>query len=182
MNRKKLLYLVQTAMLLALLVAVQALTQPFGQMVTGSCVNGILALGTLLIGVGSGAVVGLISPVMAFLLGIAPNVVTVPVIMAGNLVYVLLLGLIARRQGRYGWRLYTGLICSSIAKFGVLSFLVSQVVCGIAAESLLEQGLLKPPMLAKLTATFSWPQLFTALIGGGVAVAITPLLRKALKK
>lgn len=180
MDRKKLLFLVQTAMLLALLVAVQALTQSLGQMVTGSCVNGILALGTLLIGTASGAAVGLISPVMAFLLGIAPNVVTVPVIMAGNLVYVLLLGFIARRQGV--WHLYAGLLCASAAKFGVLWLLVNQVVCGIAAESLISQGVLKPPMLAKLTAMFSWPQLFTALIGGGIAVAIAPVLRKALKK
>jgi hypothetical protein len=29
---------------------------------------------------------------------------------------------------------------------------------------------------------FTWPQLITALIGGGIALAITPVLRKALHK
>jgi len=37
-------------------------------------------------------------------------------------------------------------------------------------------------MLTALPATFSWPQLFTALIGGGIALLITPILRKALRK
>jgi hypothetical protein len=29
---------------------------------------------------------------------------------------------------------------------------------------------------------FAWPQLVTALIGGGIALLITPVLRKALRK
>jgi hypothetical protein len=41
---------------------------------------------------------------------------------------------------------------------------------------------MKAPMLKALPATFSWPQLFTALIGGAVALAITPVLKKALHK
>ena len=41
---------------------------------------------------------------------------------------------------------------------------------------------MKAPMLKALPATFSWPQLITALIGGAVALVITPVLRKALHK
>jgi hypothetical protein len=37
-------------------------------------------------------------------------------------------------------------------------------------------------MLKALPATFSWPQLITALIGGAVALAMVPALRKALRK
>jgi hypothetical protein len=37
-------------------------------------------------------------------------------------------------------------------------------------------------MLKMLPTMFAWPQLFTALIGGTVALAITPLLRRALHK
>jgi len=47
---------------------------------------------------------------------------------------------------------------------------------------LLAAGVLKAPMLNALPATFSWPQLITALIGGAVAMLITPLIRKALQK
>ena len=57
-----------------------------------------------------------------------------------------------------------------------------KVICGVMSESLLAAGTLKEPMLKALPATFSWPQLITALIGGGIALVIVPVLRKALHK
>ena len=58
---------------------------------------------------------------------------------------------------------------------------------GIAYGALLGKKLgdivvLAPPMLKMLPTMFAWPQLFTALIGGAVALLITPVLRKALHK
>ena len=35
---------------------------------------------------------------------------------------------------------------------------------------------------ATLSASFSWPQLVTAAIGGAIAVTIAPVIRKALKR
>ena len=74
-----------------------------------------------------------------------------------------------------------------VAAFAVLYLLVVQVICGLASGALLgqklgENVLLAPPMLQKLPAMFTWPQLFTALIGGAVALLIVPVLRKALHK
>ena len=43
-------------------------------------------------------------------------------------------------------------------------------------------AVLKEPMLKALPATFSWPQLITALIGGGIALLIVPVIRKALHR
>ena len=37
-------------------------------------------------------------------------------------------------------------------------------------------------MLKLLSSMFSWPQLFTALIGGGIALLLLPLLRKGIRK
>lgn len=37
-------------------------------------------------------------------------------------------------------------------------------------------------MLKMLPTMFAWPQLITALIGGAVALAMVPVLRKALKR
>ena len=82
--RKNIRWITETAVMLALLMALQALTKPMGQLVTGSCVNAVLAITVLLVGMGSGIAVALCSPVCAFLLGIAPNFVTVLPIMAGN--------------------------------------------------------------------------------------------------
>ena len=41
---KKIRWITETAIMLALLVTLQALTKPLGQLVTGSCVNAILAV------------------------------------------------------------------------------------------------------------------------------------------
>ena len=81
---KKIRWITETALMLALLICLQALTKPMGQLVTGSCVNAILAVAALLGGVSCGVVVALCSPVLAFLLGIAPQILTVPAIMAGK--------------------------------------------------------------------------------------------------
>ena len=185
--RKKILWLTETAVLLALLVTLQAVTKPMGQLVTGSCVNAVLAIAVLLCGMSSGITVALISPVCAFLLGIAPNFVTVLPIMIGNLCYVVLLRLIAGSSHKPLWRQPVALVTAAGVKFGVLYLLVVQVICGVASGSLLGKKLgdvvvLAPPMLKMLPAMFTWPQLFTALIGGTVALAIVPVLRKALRK
>ena len=42
--------------------------------------------------------------------------------------------------------------------------------------------MLKEPMLKALPKMFALPQLITALIGGGIALLIVPVLRKALHK
>ncbi|MBO5954082.1 MAG: hypothetical protein J6Q53_08230 [Oscillospiraceae bacterium] len=179
---KKLRWITETAVLLAVLVTLQALTKGFGQFVTGSCVNAVLAVAVLVGGFGSGVTVALISPVLAFLLGIAPQVLTVPAIMAGNTVYVVLLHLLADRQGKNLLRQLAAWITAAVAKFAALYAIVVWLICGLLAQPLLREGILKPPMLKVLPATFSWPQLVTALIGGGVALLIVPVLRKALRK
>lgn len=176
----------QTAVMLALLVALQAVTKPFGQLVTGSCVNAVLAMTALLVGMHGGIAVALLSPVFAFLFGIAPNFVTVLPIMAGNVCYVMLLRLLAGEKNIF-WRKPVALVVAAGAKFAVLYLLVVKVICGPAADLLLGKKVgdivvLAPPMLKMLPTMFAWPQLFTALIGGTVALLIAPVLRKALKK
>ncbi len=181
-SHKQILWITETAILLALLMVLQAVTKSAGQLVTGSCVNAVLALAALLSGVWSGVVIALISPVLAFLLGIAPQLVTVPAIMAGNTVFVVLIALIAGKDSRMIWRQVLAWAAAAAAKFAVLYALVVGIICGLASEALLESGLLKAPMLKMLPTMFAWPQLFTALIGGGVALLLVPVLRKALKK
>lgn len=167
--------------MLALLVALQALTKPLGQLVTGSCVNAVLAVTVLLAGLSSGITVAVISPVLAYLLGIAPQIVTVPAIMVGNTVFVVLLHFIAGKSSGWGQRIAAWLV-AAVAKFATLYLLVVKIICGLAAAPLLANGTLKEPMLKALPTMFAWPQLFTALIGGGVALLIVPVLRKALHK
>lgn len=181
-HQNQLRWITETAVLLALLVTLQAITKPLGQLVTGSFVNAVLAVTVLVAGLPSGIVVALISPVLAYLLGIAPQILTVPAIMAGNCVFVLLLHLLADRQGKDLLRQALAWIAAAAAKFVTLYAIVVWLICGVLSERLIAAGTLKAPMLKVLPATFSWPQLITALIGGAVALAIFPVLRKALKK
>lgn len=184
---KKVLWITETAVMLALLMTLQAFTKPLGQLVTGSCVNCVLAITVLLVGMSGGITVAVISPVCAFLLGIAPQFVTVLPIMIGNVCFVVLLRLIAGKSWKPVWRQPVALAVAAGVKFGVLYLLVVQVVCGLAKGALLGKKLgsvvvLAPKMLQVLPAMFTWPQLFTALIGGAVALLIVPVLRKALHK
>ena len=179
---KKIRWITETALMLALLVALQALTKPLGQLVTGSCVNAILAVAALVGGPASGITVALISPVLAFLLGIAPQILTVPAIMAGNTVFVVLINLLAGKDSKRILRQIIAWIVAAAAKFATLYAIVVWLICGVLAESLLASGTMKQPMLTTLPATFSWPQLITALIGGAAALLIVPVLRKALRK
>ena len=179
---KKIRWITETAVMLALLVCLQALTKPMGQLVTGSCVNAILAVSALVGGLSSGLVVALCSPILAFLLGIAPQILTVPAIMVGNSVFVILLALLADKSGKKTVKQILAWIVAAVAKFAALYAIVVLLICGVLSENLLAAGVLKAPMLNALPATFSWPQLFTALIGGAIALAITPVLKKALHK
>jgi len=179
---KRIRWITETAIMLALLVTLQALTKPMGQLVTGSCVNAVLAISALVGGLSGGITVAVISPVLAFLLGIAPQILTVPAIMAGNAVYVVLLYVLADPAGKKAARQAIAWLVAAAAKFAALYFIVVKIICGVLAENLLASGTLKQPMLTALPATFSWPQLITALIGGAVALVIFPVLRKALHK
>ena len=179
---KKVLWITETAIMLALLVTLQALTKPAGQLVTGSCVNTILAIASLAGGLGCGLTVALISPVLAFLLGIAPQILTVPAIMVGNAVFVTLLYFLADRTGKNIVKQVIAWVVAALAKFAALYLIVVQLICGVLSSSLLASGALKEPMLKALPATFSYPQLITALIGGAIALVIAPVILKSLHK
>ncbi len=169
---KKTLWITETAVLTALLVVLQSVTAPAGQLVTGSAVNAVLAIAAIFGGMACGLTVAIISPFCAFLLGIGPQIIAiVPAIALGNCVYVVLLSLLTKDSVvRYviAW------LAASAAKALTLYLVVVQLLCRVLP--------LKPPQIEKFTAMFSVPQLITALIGGAVAMLIAPLLKKALRK
>lgn len=166
------LWIAETAVMLALLITLQSLTKGFGQFVTGSCVNAVLAITTLIVGLPGGFVVATLSPILAYLLGIAPQVILIPAIILGNLVYVNLLHFLADPAGKKILRQVLAWLAAAACKFGVLYLTISKCL----------SPLLEAPKAAKILAMFSWPQLVTALIGGAIALLIFPVLKKALKK
>lgn len=171
----KVLRITETAVMTALLIALQAATRSAGQYVTGSCVNAVLALTTLLAGLWSGVVVAALSPFFAFLLGIGPQLLPiVPAIAVGNVVFVALLWALTRRRGAPPERQIPAWLAPALGKFLALYLIVVQLLCRVLP--------LKQPQIDTFSAMFSYPQLITALVGGGAALLLAPLLRKALKR
>lgn len=169
---KKTLFITRTAAMLALLIVLQAATKNLGQFVTGSCVNAVLAAATLLGGFASGLIVAVVSPFLAFLLGIGPKLIeVVPAIAIGNLALVLILWAI---KGDGALNRVIKWIAASVGKFLVLYLLVIQLLCRVMT--------LPEKMTATFSTMFSWPQLVTALIGSGIILLILPILQKAIRK
>lgn len=189
---KKVRWITETAVMLALLICFQWLGSmipvPLAkQLVTGSVVNCVLAVTVLYVGLSSGITLALISPVFAFVLGIAPNFITVAPIMLGNMCFVVLLRWMMTFAAQRKWLAPVAVGCAAFFKFGVLYVLVVKVICGIASGALLGKKLgsvvvLAPPMLKMLPTMFAWPQLVTAVIGGSIALLLLPVLRKAIRK
>lgn len=170
MKNKNVRLIVRTAVMLALLVVLQAATKAAGQFVTGSCVNAVLAVSAWMCGVWGALAVAVLSPFAAFLLGVGPQLIAVvPVIAVGNAVYVLILSRARAPKGR--------LIASPIAaaaKFLTLYLLVVKLLCSVLP--------LSQKQIIMFSTMFSWPQLVTALIGAAVALLIVPVLKKALRE
>lgn len=164
----------RTAVLIALLVAVQYVTKSAGQLVTGSCVNLILAVAALVGGVWCGVAVAMISPFCAFLLGIGtPILRLVPAIALGNLAFVLVLALL---DGKLNFKYAPGL---SVAIAALCKFML---LWGLVVRLLLPSMGLPAEKVAVLSASFSYPQLITALIGGTLSLLVVPSLRRALNR
>lgn len=178
-QHSKILWITRTAVLIAMLVAVQwatASTQAFaGQYITGSLVNCVLAMAAMFAGLWSGVAVALLSPFCAFLLGIGPALIQiVPCIALGNCVYVVILWALTKNWKL--WKAALGVAVAATAKFLTLYVAVVKVLIPVMGDAL------KTPQVQKFTAMFSVPQLITALIGGAMALLIAPLVRKAIQK
>ena len=180
MNRGRILWIAQTAIFIALLVTAQYFSQQLGQFVTGSAVNFILIVACILVGVTAGVTVGVVSPVLAFMITgrpVFPQLI--PFVMVGNAVLVIAVHYIFAKSYAKAWefsrvRAVMAVVVGSAAKFLVLWVGVVQVALAFIPNIL-------PQQVVNLSHMFSWPQLVTALIGSSLAMVVTPRLARALK-
>ena len=177
-HHSKVLWITRTGVLIALLIALQWATGFLGnQLITGSCVNTVLAVTAMFAGLWSGVVVAIVSPFFAFLLNVGPKLIQViPFIALGNLVYVLCLSLLLGKGNQSILIQTVGLAAASAGKLAALYFGVVRLLIPLMGESI------PAKQAAALSAMFSWPQLVTALIGGAIALLIVPALKKAIKR
>ena len=151
-------------------------TKSLGQLVTGSCVNLVLAIAALIGGVWSGVTVAVISPFCAYLLGIGPAFLPlVPCVSLGNAVYAVLFALLVGGflQKKKLPAAYGSMVLAAAAKFAALYLVLVRLVA---------PAVIPAAKLSTVTAAFTWPQLLTAVIGGVLACLIAPVLCRALEK
>jgi len=152
--------LVRTSMFLAVALVFQIGFRQFAQPLVGPLVNMTLILATLVVGPISAIIIGIITPLVAFVLGIVGVPFLVPLIGIGNALFVGCFYL-AKKNIKVTWSSWPSIVLASVVKFGFLY---------VAARALLPLVLPKVP--APLLATFSLPQLYTALLGGALAIII----------
>ena len=155
--------------MIAVLVALQFATKAMGQFVTGSCVNMVLVVATLCCGFAT----ALVSPFLAYLLGIGPALIQlVPAIALGNISLVAIYALIYKKVADKVWlRDVLAVVLAAAVKLAVLFLLIVKILIPLLA--------LPDKQAAMMSAMFSWPQLVTALIGGVLGTAVSYPVKKA---
>ncbi len=180
-GNKTVRFITYTAMGIALVVAAQwlgnmlpagaVIAGPFAvkQLVTGSLVNCILFVYADRVGLGSAVIVGILSAVLASVIGVGPQVLPlVPLIAAGNALLAVVYCLAKNRLKLPG---LVRVILAAAVKCGFLWLTVPALLSALTSV---------PEKQAKaLSVMFSWPQGITALIGGLLALVIIPRLKKA---
>ena len=167
--------LTRGAMMLALILAWQYVTLPLNlTLVTGTVVNMLLVYCVISCGAPLGVAAAVLSPIGARLLGIGSVWALVPYIAVGNIALVLIWhfitrGKIAERKGLM--RMTAATVSAAVAKFIIL-------YCGVVLVAVPQ--FLRPDEATAnaLSATFSLPQLVTALIGGVLAAVLLHLTRE----
>lgn len=152
-------FITRTAILLALTVIFQSFRAP--QLVTGTLVNGMLLISAGYVGMWSGVIIGLLTPVLAFLFGIMKFPPMIPFIMVGNALYVLVFSGMKNKP--------VGMVLGSLVKFLWLSGSVYYVLPLFGVKA--------PVALVEM---FTFPQLATAVMGGILALLVLSLLKKSL--
>ncbi len=162
---------------IALIIAVQLITKSLGQqLITGSLVNLVLAVSTLLFGWKVGAAAAVVSPFIAYFLGINAQIAVVPAIAAGNLTYVIVIALAAKLlKGVKLPELFRNLIAvaaAAVCKFGIQYLLIVKWIA---------PAFLPAKAQALMAVNFGVIQLFTACIGGVLACLIVPMVGKGIR-
>ncbi len=177
-------FVARTALGIALVVVAQLLGKmipsiavifgPFSvsQLITGTLVNCVLIVFAVKAGPISAVLIGILSSILATLLGVGPIVPAVtPVIAVGNALIAVIFWLCAEKLSVHK---AVSVIAAAVVKCAFLWIFVPMVLA------------LLPEVPAKqatmLGIMFSWPQGVTALCGGFLALAVLKPLNKAVRQ
>lgn len=183
--RSKTRILTQTALFLAIAIAAQFLGAQLGgaggigQIITGSVVNLCLICAVVLTGWISGISIAVLSPVLAFFLGVMKVPFAIPVVIIGNLLYIVIC------KFSYG---FTEKKIGNLAAQSALNIVFTALAACVKAAGMwlslnfLFVSFFNEKQLAMLSASFSLPQVITGSIAGVIAAILLPALKKTRKE
>lgn len=135
------------------------------QMITGTLVNAILFLAVVLAGRNVALALCVFPSIISLAIGLFPVVMApvIPFIMISNMILVLSFDYLKKNQ-------YFAVALAALFKFAFL-FLTSSFVI----------NMLNKPVAQKAAVMFSYPQFFTALAGGALAILILKIINNNKK-
>jgi hypothetical protein len=134
------------------------------QLVTGIIVNAVLFVSCVVLGVRGAILLALIPSVFALASGILPPALVpmIPFIMLGNVILILIFDFLKNKN------FWLGMVSGAILKF-IFLYNIFFVVVNL---------IIKKEIAQSAAAMMSWPQLLTALFGGGVAYLTLRFFKK----
>jgi len=134
------------------------------QWLTGPIVNMALILAVYMVGIRGALLIGILPSTIALGTGLLPSVLApmIPFIILSNTILILVVDWFKN------YNYFTGLIFAAGAKYLFL-FITSTIVINL---------LVNQALAVKVAVIMSWPQFFTALIGGVLAWGILKILKK----
>lgn len=170
---KKIRFVTRTAILLAIAILFQFIGQyipTYNNFIVGPVVNAVLIVATEVTGVFSGLTISVIAPLVSAVTNksaLAPVVLAFsPFIMSGNAILVLCYGLLKKKNKILA--IGVGAVAKAAFLYGSISLFTNIMK-------------LNDKVSMVLTNLFSWPQLVTAVIGGIIALAAIPALKRVIK-
>ncbi|MCP2241102.1 ECF transporter S component [Thermoanaerobacterium thermosaccharolyticum] len=154
-------FITRTAILLAITIIVQFIKMP--QLITGSIVNAMLIISAYFVGIWSGVSIGLLTPIIAFLVGLMSFPILIPFIMMGNALYVILFSTVKNN--------IIGMMIGAVVKFLWLAVSVKYILTWFNVN-----------VPQKIVAAFTLPQLITAIIGGIIGILLIFILKNYFNK
>lgn len=160
--------LAKTSVLLALALSFQIGLMPLAQPAVGPLVNMTLLIAVMVVGPGRALMIGCVTPLMAFMLGIMPLPLLVPVVMLGNAAFILIYHCLSRKLSK-PYRIFA-ILAGASAKFLLMAGMIR-----------LMAHLFMPNMPAKLIQAFSLPQFYTAMLGGMMALVLIRYIPRSVR-
>lgn len=137
------------------------------QFLTGPIINALLILSFLYLGKSQAFFLALIPSTVALSRGLLPLPLApmVPFIMISNCIYILVF---AKFQTKSQTKNFLAIFLAATIKTLFLFFI----------SKLLMENILAAPLASKIATMMSWPQMWTAILGGIMALLISSALKK----